>query len=134
MATTYVGSHDKAECLSPGGGGHIEIFADGDSDLEGVESGDFVRYAQIYGVALTDYNADVDSFVMELTGGHELTVTGENNAGNIAVDIGDWLYWDDSPELINKDVTNGVPIGIALEALASGGKAAICVLLIPQSP
>ena len=85
----YVWAQDKDECLSPGGGNHIEIFADDEAILEAVTSGDFVKYNEMYGVALTDYNSDTDSFMLDISGGHEVSVLAQDGSGNSAVGIGD---------------------------------------------
>ena len=49
----------------------------------------------------------------------DISVKGENNAGNVAVAVGDILYIDTDGE-VNKDDTNGTRWGYALEAISSG--------------
>lgn len=90
----------------------------------GVTSGQAVVVGQIPGVALYDADAN-NKAVIQTDGVFNLSVKGENNAGNIAVAEGDILYKDGA--LINKDVTNGVRFGYALEAVGSGATETIKV-------
>ena len=132
--TYYDWPRDKDECLSEGGGCHIVVTAGAAAGLLLVTSGDFVVYGQMFGVALTDYEVASDSFVLDVCGGHNLPVLAEDNAGNSAVDIGDWIYWDATAGLLNKDATDGDPVGQALEAITAGETATICVVLRPSPP
>ncbi len=92
-----------------------------------VSSGDHVAQNDLTGVSLTDTDDNGD-IVLDITGAYWLSVTGKNNSGNVAVNVGDKIY-DDSGTL-NKDSTNGVPFGKALGTVASGATATILVLLI----
>lgn len=61
-----------------------------------------------------------------------VSVKGEDNAGNSAVAIGDKLYYDAAatPTKINKDATNGVRYGTAVEAVSSGATSTVPVDLV----
>lgn len=96
-------------------------------------AGDPVLVGQIPGVALTDEggggNVATDTTVAR-QGVFDLSVKAENNAGNVAVAVGDILYYDAAATVkINKDNTNGVRFGYALEAITSGSTDTIRVLL-----
>lgn len=93
----------------------------------GVSSGDHVAQNDLVGVALCDTDAK-GNIRLATKGVFELSVTGKNDAGNIAVNVGDKIY-DDSGTL-NKDSTNGTPFGKALGTVASSGTAKILVRLI----
>lgn len=56
----------------------------------------------------------------------ELAVKGENAGGNNAVALGDKIYKDST--VYNKDASNGVLFGYALEAVSSGATTTIEVL------
>lgn len=90
-------------------------------------SGDPILVGQLPGVALTDERAD-GTVSAQFNGVFELSVKGEGAAGNAAVAAGDILYYEagQTPPL-NKDATNGVRFGYALEAVASGATATILV-------
>lgn len=94
-------------------------------------SGDPVLVGQIPGVALTDEaeGGNATGYTSIQTDGvWDLSVKGENNAGNTAVAVGDILYYDSAATVkINKDNTNGVRYGYALEAVDSGATATIRV-------
>lgn len=94
-------------------------------------SGDPVLVGQIPGVALVDEgeggNATGETTI-QTDGVWDLTVEGANGAGNVAVAVGDILYYDSAATIkINKDNTNGVRFGYALEAVSSGANAVIRV-------
>jgi predicted RecA/RadA family phage recombinase len=83
-------------------------------------SGDPVLCGQIPGVALTDED-DAGVTTVQTDGVFDLSVKAENNAGNVAVAAGDILYYDTAATVkVNKDNTNGVRFGYALEAITSG--------------
>lgn len=94
-------------------------------------SGDPVLLGQIPGVALTgeaEGQNDAGEITIDTEGVYNLSVEGANNAGNVAVAIGDILYYDAAATpKINKDVTNGVRFGYALGAVSSGATATIPV-------
>ena len=78
------------------------------------------------GVLLVDADSN-DEAVVALEGVFDLAVTGADGSGNAAVAVGDKLYKDGTQ--INKDDTNGVFFGHALEAVSSGSTATINVRL-----
>lgn len=84
-------------------------------------SGDPMVVGQIPGVALTSSESGTNNVTMQTDGVFRLSVKGENAGGNNAVAIGDILYYEagQTPPL-NKDATNGVRYGYALDAVASG--------------
>jgi len=131
MPATYVEPNDKSEFLSEGGGQHFTLVTD-DATIAAATTGDLVIYGAGVGIALNDYNYDTGSIVLDLTGGHIIEVHAANNAGNVAVHILDWLYWDEAGQEVNKDATNGVAIGQALEAIASGATEDIGVKFWPS--
>lgn len=92
-------------------------------------SGDPVLFGQLPGVALADEGESISGeTTVTFKGVYELSVKGENNAGNTAVAAGDILYYDAAATpKINKDNTNGVRFGYAMEAVDSGATATIPV-------
>lgn len=99
----------------------------------GTVSGDPVLiFNAIPAVALTDEfeggNADnVASVALNPKWVFDLAVTGADATVNAAIAVGDRVYKDGTA--VNKDVTNGVFYGWALEAVASGATTTIRVLL-----
>jgi predicted RecA/RadA family phage recombinase len=88
-----------------------------------------VRVGELGGVAQTAERADGTTSVL-FDGVFELSVKGENNAGNSAVAVGDKLYYEDAATpVINKDNVAGHPFGIALAAVNAGATATIRVKL-----
>lgn len=90
-------------------------------------SGDPVLVGQIPGVALTNEQTD-GTTTIQTDGVFELSVKGETTT-SAAVAVGDILYYDSAatPHKLNKDSTNGVRYGYALEAVSSGATATIRV-------
>lgn len=90
-------------------------------------SGDPVLVGQIPGVALTAERADGTTTV-KTDGVYTLSVKGETTT-DAAVAVGDIVYYDSAatPHKINRDSTNGVRFGYALEAVGSGLTATIQV-------
>ena len=91
-------------------------------------SGDPVRIGNLIGVALTDERTAGDTTV-DLEGVYDISVKGEDDDGNVAVVIGDKLYYVDADVgtgYLNKKVT-GYFAGIALEAITSGTTSTINV-------
>ena len=86
-------------------------------------SGDPVLVGQLPGVALTDENADGVTTV-KFNGVASIPVKGETTT-NAAVSVGDILYYDSG--VINKDSSNGVRFGYALQAVDSGATTTIRV-------
>lgn len=94
-------------------------------------SGCPVRIGGITGVAVTDERTAGDTTV-DLAGVYDLSVKGENDAGNVAVAAGDALYYvdadvDDGTGTLSKKVT-GYFFGYALEGVNSGSTSTIEVL------
>ena len=83
-------------------------------------SGAPVLVGQIPGVALTDTDAD-GKVRVKTNGVFTFSVKGENNAGNVAVALGDIIYYEtgQTPPL-NKDNVAGIRFGYALQAVTSG--------------
>ena len=133
MPQTYVVDTTKASALSIGGGQHVEIVTT-DADIVAATSGDFIVYGELAGFALSDYDATRGGIVVSLTGGYEVEVVAEDGDGDEAVYVGSWLYWDAAADEINRDSTNGVPIGQALEAVTAGETATIAIVLRPTPP
>jgi predicted RecA/RadA family phage recombinase len=99
----------------------------GTGDL--VKSGDPGAVGQIAFVALTDEDS-AGKATVDTLGVYELTVTGKDAAAaNVAVAVGDIVYWDNTPGEVNKDGTNGIRLGYALGAVASGAATKIEVRL-----
>lgn len=92
----------------------------------GSVSGDPVVVGSLPAVCLTDRDSDGNA-ECAIEGVFDIAVTGANNAGNVAVAVGDKLYKDGTE--INKDSTNGTEFGIALEAVTSGSTSTINVRL-----
>ncbi|MFI6296849.1 capsid cement protein [Nonomuraea sp. NPDC050790] len=90
-------------------------------------SGDPVLVGQLPGVALIAENADGLTTV-KFNGVYRLSVKGEGAGGNAAVAVGDILYYEagQTPP-VNKDATNGVRFGYALDAVSSGATTTIRV-------
>lgn len=86
-------------------------------------SGAPVLVGQLPGVALTAEDADGYTTV-KFDGVADLPVKGETTT-NVAVAAGDILYYDSG--VINKDSSNGVRFGYALEAVSSGATTTIKV-------
>lgn len=112
-----------------------EVYADGTQFPASVTSpanpvsGDPVVVGQMPGVALTDKDAVTGLTLIKTNGVHLFAVKGENAAGGaVAVAAGDIVYYDAAATVkLNKDNTNGVRFGYALEAVGSGATATISV-------
>ncbi len=112
-------------------GTHVTISTT-DTTLDDALSGDLVVAGQLVGVAINDYNSDTDLLTLDTMGCYELSVDGKNySGGNVAIAVGDWLYYDPVAASINRDFLNGICIGRALEAVGSGLTAVIGVQIIP---
>jgi predicted RecA/RadA family phage recombinase len=84
-----------------------------------------VLVGQIPGVVVTDERAD-GTTVVQTDGIFLLSVKGENNAGAVAVAIGDILYYEaGASRKINKDNVAGVRFGYALATITSGATVVI---------
>jgi len=93
----------------------------------GASSGDHIVLGSLNGVALTDTDADGD-IRMAIGGVFDLSVFGDDDGGNVAVNVGDKVY--DDGGTLNVDATNGTLFGIALEAVGSGNTTTIQVLIV----
>lgn len=94
-----------------------------------LNSGDPIPVGEITGVCAVDI-ANGSQGAVHIKGVFDLKVEAVDNAGNSAVAIGDKLYYDSAATIkINKDVTNGVFFGYALEAISAGENDTINVLL-----
>lgn len=93
-----------------------------------VESNDPVVLGQLGGgVALTDWDSEDGKATVDFGGVYDLSVKGVDGAGNVAVAVGDALYYvsGDTPVLSKKAA--GIFFGNALEAVDSGATATINV-------
>ncbi len=92
-----------------------------------IVSGDPVIVGSMPGVALTDYDADSGEATVDFGGVYNLSVKGVDNAGNVAVALGDALYYvtGDTPVLSKK--ASGVFFGYALEEVVSSETTTIMV-------
>lgn len=138
MPGLYVQGDTKAEALSRGWDGTLEFpitddelaSIDGDvSSVEDIESGNLIVVGDAAMVALTDYDTDTGAFTADFAGAHEIEVVAEDDSGNSAVMIGDWLYYDRASEVVNKDSTAGPVVGQALEKVTAGATSTIGVKL-----
>lgn len=83
-------------------------------------SGDPVLVGQIPGVALINEETSGD-VTLDTGGVYNLSVKGENNAGNSPVAIGDILYFEAGQvPPINKDNVAGIRFGYALAVVPTG--------------
>ena len=90
-------------------------------------SGDPVLLGQLPGVALADEDS-AGLTTIATDGVFTLAVKGEDGAGNAAIAAGDIVYYDSAATVkVNKDSTNGVRFGYALEAVSSGATSSIKV-------
>lgn len=127
----------KAECCSIGGGQHWTVAATG-GELDAANSGDLVILADVVGVALTDYDTDADSIVVDLYGCHEIEVTAvAQGGGGLAIAVGDIVMWDNSAGFCKGwdaavCAASDVLFGLAMEAIGSGDTDTICVKLQPM--
>lgn len=82
------------------------------------------------GVIMVDQDADGYATV-HFHGCYKFNVHAVTASGNSAIAIGDDLYYDSAPgsgnPVINKDVTNGVFFGVAVDAVASAAEAVAAV-------
>lgn len=94
-----------------------------------VSSGD-VEFLNDLGFLVLEDSDSNDVATAELIGIQtvvDLSVTGEDDAGNSAVSVGETIYKDGTA--YNKDAVNGTKVGYALEAVGSGSTATIQVAL-----
>lgn len=99
------------------------------------KSGDPVVIGTIPGVALTSYDANQGGKAsLALDGVFDLPVKGINAGGNVAVAVGDALYFTsgDTPPISKK--ATGVFFGHALEAITPGATDTIYVRVQPSAP
>ncbi len=86
-----------------------------------------VSVMPVFVLEATDANLKASCQILGCSLTANLSVTGADGVGNVAVAVGDALY-KDGPQ-VNKDVTNGKKIGYALGTVTSGGTATIEVAL-----
>jgi hypothetical protein len=112
---TYKGSPNDVQITNGSGSAYVpgEAIVHGNAKLPGVVMEDI---------------ANSGTGFMRIKGMFELTVKGEDGAGDAAIAAFDKLYIDTDGEL-NADSTNGDYFGIALEAVTSGASTAIDVLV-----
>lgn len=93
----------------------------------GVVSGDPVVSGQSPGVCVVSYDAADGKGTVQLDGSFLLSVKGIDGSGNIAVAVGDIIYYTsgDTPKLNKK--TTGVRFGYAEEVVTSGATTTIAV-------
>ena len=100
-----------------------------------IESGDPVEINYLHGVAITDYNApnaDGKATVRlpGITCVYDMLVEAVDGSGNSAVAVGDRIFYDTAATIkLNKDVTNGLLFGYALETITSGSSDTIHVAM-----
>lgn len=96
-------------------------------------SGDPVLIGQIPAIALTDEGAGGNAAThtsVQTDGVWNLLAEGVTGGGNSAIAVGDILYYDAAATIkINKDVTNGVRYGYALDTVSSAASGTIRVKL-----
>ena len=92
----------------------------------GGDSGDWNMVGDLAVVLNSDAD-DSDEAVCSLEGVFDLSVVGNDNAGDAAVSIGDKIYADGAE--LNVDVTDGTLFGYALGAVVSGETTVIPVRL-----
>jgi predicted RecA/RadA family phage recombinase len=105
------------------------------SPLTAVTSGDLVVTGDVVGIATGDYDASLGQVEIKLNCFQNLEVSGESYAGgNVAVAQRNLLFLDPATQdgsnndyEINRDWTNGIPIGYAMETVGSGLTATIGV-------
>lgn len=92
-----------------------------------VDSGDVVAVGDLVGVATTDYSSRDGKASIDFGGVYDVSVKGVDGNGDIAVAIGDPIYFvtGDTPELSKK--TSGILFGHALEVVTSGATTTIQV-------
>ena len=110
-------------------GGNIQLTV---AVSSGITSDDPVLIGvSLTGFAITDRDSSGNAVVQfPYSTVIDINVEAVNNAGNSAVAIGDIIYYDSAATIkLNKDATNGIQYGIALETITSGSSDTINVLL-----
>ncbi len=134
MPQTYVVDNDKVTAFSSDGGWRFTLTTT-DEDIVAATSGDLIIYGEGVGFAVSDYNANTGAIQIDLgKEGYEAAVVAEDGTGSAAVEYLSWLYWDAADGEINRDSTNGVPIGQAHGEVAAGETATIKIKLHPTPP
>ncbi|MBN1690444.1 MAG: DUF2190 family protein [Dehalococcoidia bacterium] len=110
-----------------------EVYEDGINltvAVAGMKSGDPVIVGDrgLHGVANIDTNSD-GNLTIDTQGIYDLSVKGVNDANDVAIAIGDPVYYTaaDTPKLNAK--TSGLLFGYALETVSSGATTTINVLI-----
>lgn len=120
---------ENEQCCSEGQGTHWTV-GDATGNMDSVVKGDLVilPYSGIAGVALDDYDTTLDEVVISLDDCWEFLVRGHDHDGSdTAIRVGDGIYYDADAGELNRDWLNGIYVGLAMEAVASGAEAAICI-------
>jgi len=89
---------------------------------EGTKSGDPVVVGTIAGIAMEDRDAAGNAPV-RVKGVFKLSVTGHNGTTNVAIDVGDKVYYtlpSSGAPIINANASAGAEFGVALGAIAAG--------------
>lgn len=84
-----------------------------DSDIAGAKSGDLIVWNGLVGVALTDYDADLDEIMVDWAGGYKFPVYAES----ADIQVMQKVYYDAAAGILNDDNT-GIFVGYALEPVA----------------
>lgn len=96
----------------------------------GGSSGDPIMVGKIKGVLATDVTSGGTGQI-KTSGVFDLSVKGVNDSGNIAVSIGDEIYYTSSDTPVLNKKTSGKFFGIALEGILSGATDTIKVQVCP---
>ena len=83
----------------------------------------------LHGVCLTDTDADGDVQVDVGLCVYDIPVKGHNGTGNVAVDVGDKVYYTEGEAFLDVDPA-ATFFGYALEAVASGATTTVQVLVV----
>jgi predicted RecA/RadA family phage recombinase len=113
MTTTYLQSGVVVERSAPAGG---------------ITAGQGLQYgAAGFGIAL---NTAAAGLPVQLRTEGIFTVA---KATNLAITLGDRLYWDPAAKVVNKTPTNNLCVGIA-ESTASASAATVAMRITPSTP
>ena len=101
--------------------------------VSGAESGDaFVVGSYMPGVLISDAEtASPYEAPVRVEGVFELSCKANNGSGDVAISVGDALYWTDKDTPLDKDSSEDF-FGIALEAVDSGETETINVYITPK--
>lgn len=121
MATTYiVANGGKVSGMS--GVGFVWPLVTSDADIADAVSGDLIIWNNAAGVALTDYDSDTNTIVVDWAGCYVFDV----KANDAAIEVMQPVYFDDTTYGDIRDTASGNTfVGYALEAVGSGETKAI---------